>query len=428
MGRTVEVQAAPVQAAQLQVPPGSPGDNRQAVRWLTVLMFLMFAMTTDSVGVIIPQIVKQFHLSQTHAGYFQYATMSGLAFSAIALGFLADRIGRKRTIILGLTLFAAAAFLFTAGDSFLYFVSLVALVGAAIGIFKTGVLALIGDICESNREHTSFMNLAEGFFGIGAIIGPAITRALIDHGVSWKWLYSVAGSLCLILMVLALRVQYPATQRQSEDRADIGRSLRMLQNPYALGFGAGIFLYVAVENAVVVWGPTFLDGYHGSFMSLAAYSVTAFFVLRALGRFIGSWLLRRFDWNAALALLTLGIFLCMLGSALGGARIGLWLLPLSGLFMSVIYPTLNSKGISCFEKSEHGAIAGVILFFTCAAAVIGPYSMARLMDAFVDPRYAFGLAATLAALLFLGALYNWLRNPARARLAQLEVSEYQASA
>ena len=37
-----------------------------------------------------------------------------------------------------------------------------------------------------------------------------------------------------------------------------------------------------------------------------------------------------------------------------------YLLPLSGLFMSMIYPTLNSKGISCFPKVEHGAVAGVI--------------------------------------------------------------------
>ena len=30
--------------------------------------------------------------------------------------------------------------------------------------------------------------------------------------------------------------------------------------------------------------------------------------------------------------------------------------------MSIMYPTLNSKGISCFPKSQHGAAAGVILF------------------------------------------------------------------
>lgn len=37
--------------------------------------------------------------------------------------------------------------------------------------------------------------------------------------------------------------------------------------------------------------------------------------------------------------------------------------------MSVIYPTLNSNGISCFPKAQHGAAAGVILFFAAAAAV-----------------------------------------------------------
>jgi len=28
------------------------------------------------------------------------------------------------------------------------------------------------------------------------------------------------------------------------------------------------------------------------------------------------------------------------------------------------------KGISCFPKTEHGAVAGVILFFTCAARLL----------------------------------------------------------
>ena len=40
------------------------------------------------------------------------------------LGQLADRLGRRRTIVIGLTLFAAASFLLTAGTSFLFFVVL----------------------------------------------------------------------------------------------------------------------------------------------------------------------------------------------------------------------------------------------------------------------------------------------------------------
>src|SRR5438105_12377180 len=96
-------------------------SSLRVIKALTFLMFMIFAMTTDSVGVIIPEIIKQFRLSLTAAGAFQYATMGGIAVAGFLLGFLADRFGRKRTIILGLSLFAADAYLFVAGDSFAFF-------------------------------------------------------------------------------------------------------------------------------------------------------------------------------------------------------------------------------------------------------------------------------------------------------------------
>ena len=77
------------------------------------------------------------------------------------------------------------------------------------------------------------------------------------------------------------------------------------------------------------------------------------------------------------ALLLVTVLACFLGSVSGGVEVAVWLLPLSGIFMSVIYPTLNSKGISCFPKSQHGAVAGVILFFSCGAAALGPLAMGR---------------------------------------------------
>src|SRR5438477_10531770 len=167
-------------------------SNLAAIKALTFLMFMMFAMTTDSVGIIIPEIIKQFHLSMTAAGAFQYATMGGIALAGFFLGFLADRLGRKRTIIIGLAAFAADAYLFAAGQSFAFFVVLLAISGVSIGVFKTGALALIGDISRSTTEHTSIMNTMEGFFGIGSILGPALVARLLAAGVHWKWLYVIA--------------------------------------------------------------------------------------------------------------------------------------------------------------------------------------------------------------------------------------------
>ena len=406
--------------------PDAPKHNLTAIKWLTYLMFMMFAMTTDSVGIIIPEVIKEFHLSMVAAGAFHYANMTAIAVAAILLGYLADKLGRKKTIILGLVLFALNSYLFAVGNSFPFFLTLLVISGASIGIFKTGALALVGDISRSTSEHTTIMNTVEGFFGVGAIIGPAIVARLLTSGFSWKWLYVIAGSICVLLILTALRVKYPKTLKTMDEPIDFTRTMRMMKNPYALGFSLGIFLYVAAECAVYVWMPTLLTGYSGSFAFMATYAISVFFILRAAGRFLGAWVLARFRWTSVMALFSLAILVCFAVALAGGLSFAVWLMPLSGLFMSMIYPTLNSKGISCFPKTEHGAVAGVILFFTCAAAALGPLAMGAVSDAFGHPKYGFVLATVFAALLFVGLLLNWMYNPARERLVKLDSSEYQA--
>jgi fucose permease len=401
-----------------------PGRNMTVVKTLTYLMFAMFAMTTDSVGIIIPEVIKTFDLSLTAAGTFQYATMAGIAVSALLLGQLADRLGRRSTIVIGLVLFATACFLLAAGERFVVFAILLGLTGVAIGIFKTGALALIGDISTSTAQHTAIMNMAEGFFGVGAIVGPAILTQLLNAGLPWQWLYLIAGSVCVGLIVLAMLVRYPESPRATVGQG-FGGTGRALRSPFVLAFSAGAFLYVGVEAAIYVWMPTWFEGYSGA-TAFAAYSISIFFLLRAAGRFLGAWLLGRVQWQAALALFSGGIVLCFTLSVAAGVEWAVYLLPLSGLFMSVIYPTLNSKGISCLPKSEHGAGAGVILFFTCASAVVAPLAIGAVGDAFGHIRYGFWLATGLAILLFAGSMVNWLVNPTQRVLDQLEATEYKA--
>jgi fucose permease len=393
--------------------------NERLLRVLTCMMFLMFAMTSDAVGSVIPKVIQDFHLSLKAGGTFQYAPMTAIALGAILLGFLADSFGRKRTIILGLLLYGVSSLLFAFGNSFGFFVALLALAGLGISIFKIGALALVGDISHSPEQHTSTMNLIEGFFGVGSIAGPAIVAVLLTHGLSWKWLYVVAAAICALLVLAAFTVRYPVVTHPSDEPVDLAHTLRMMRDPCALGFSTLIMLYVAVEVAIYVWMPTYLQGYHGTHTWLAAWALTIFFVLRAGGRFFGIWLLRQFHWGAVLALLSLAILACFAGSLVGGVGTGVLLLPCSGLFMSMMYPTLNSKGISCFPRFHHGAVAGVILFFTAAAAAVGPLAMAAVSDAYGGARYGFALATAFAALLFAGLMYNWLRRPAERRLTSM---------
>ena len=415
-----------------------PG-NITLIRWLTYLMFMMFAMTSDSVGEIIKEVKQAFDVSNTQASLMHSLPMLGIAMSGLFLGFLADRLGRKKTIILGLALFAGACYCFLIGETFGFIVSLMTLSGIAVGIFKTGALALIGDISTSTRQHTATMNGAEAFFGVGAIIGPLIVAYLISQGVAWQWLYVLAGALCTVLIVIASLVNYPRHEAATSTvkTINMGSSLKLLKNPYAMGFSCGAFLYVAAESAIYVWMPSYLlcdatslsatyDCYTEGFsQTLAIYSVTAFFVLRALGRFFGIWMMQHFNWALVLVLFSFVIMLCFVGGLAGGKQVALYLFPLSGLFMSVIYPTFNSKGISCFPRHEHGTVAGVILFFTAAGAAAGPLIMGIVSDAFGgDAKYGFIVASVFASILFGGLLFNYLVNPTKKRLAEIEAQEY----
>jgi FHS family L-fucose permease-like MFS transporter len=414
--------------------------NSRIIRWLTYLMFMMFAMTSDSVGEIIKEVKVSFSVTNAQASLMHSLPMLGIALSGLFLGFLADKLGRKPTIILGLALFGAACYSFLIANDFILIVSLMSLSGVAVGVFKTGALALIGDISTSTKQHTATMNGAEAFFGVGAIVGPLIVAYLIHQGVAWQWLYVIAGGVCTFLIIGALLVKYPAYKRNhdsSVQKVSLWRSLALVKNPYALGFSIGAFLYVAAESAIYVWMPSYLvcdattiratyDCYSsGVTQTLAIYSVTAFFILRAAGRFVGIWMMAHFNWTLVLMLFSGAIVICFTLGLWGGKNVALYLFPLSGIFMSVIYPTFNSKGISCFPKHQHGSVAGVILFFTAAGAATGPLIMGLVSDANGgDAKYGFMVATVFALMLFFGLLYNFIKNPTKSRLAQLEASEY----
>ena len=394
------------------------------LKLLIFLMFAMFAMTTDSVGTIIPSVIDEFELGMTAAGSFHYASMSGIGIAAILLGFLADRFGRKSTILLGLALFGTTSALFAAGNAFGLFVLLLFVSGLGIGIFKSGALALIGEISTSTRQHASNMNLVEGFFGVGAIVGPALVTVLMQGGMSWKWLYLIAAALCALLVAGTAVAPFPRSSRAAEQKADPRAALRMLGDPHALFFAALLVLYVAAEAAVYVWAPTYFAGYQGPMAWLAAFVVSVFFILRAAGRFLGAWLLSRYDWTAVLAICSTAMAVLFVIAVLGGPTIAVVALPATGLFMSVLYPTINSTGISCFDKHRHGSIAGFLLFFTCVGAVLAPLAMGAIGDLAGGIEYSMGLGAAFAVLLAILCLWNRRAQPAAAKLAQRNSEDY----
>ena len=391
----------------------------RVLRWLTFSLFFLFALTSESVGVIIPEIIHLFDLSMTAAGSFHYATMSGIALGGLLLGTIADRIGAKSGILVGLAVFGASCAAFGFTSQFSMFVVLLFVGGLAIAMFKTAALALISDISASRGQHTRLMNLVEGFFGIGAIVGPAMVAWLISEGYSWIWLYLFAAVLCGVTAIMTLRSPFPERRKvdDSASKSHLADQIVALRDPYVLGFSLAAILYVGVETAIYVWMPTVLDAHAREWPVLAAYALSIFFVLRATGRFLGAWLLDILPWEKVIAVNAVLILICFLVALADQERLAVFALPFSGLFMSVIYPTINSKALSGFPKARHGSIAGIVLFFTCISAVVAPLVMGLVSDAYGDPIEGFKVAVGFAILLAAGAVYNLWFRPAEVRLA-----------
>ena len=390
-----------------------PAADR-ALRGLIWLMFLVTAMTTNVVGVLIPEVARAHGLNLTQAGGLQYATMAGIALAGLFLGGAADRRGHRTTVQAGLALFAIASALVAFNRSLAPLLVLLFVSGLAIGVFKTGAIALIGDLARTPAEHTREMNVVEGFFAIGAIAGPPVVARLLTAGLPWTALYGLAGALTLGLLLLAAVVRFPPAQpSEAPAGVDMLSALSIARDRRALGLGTCIFLYVGVETAVYVWMPSLLAAEGAKTLLPGAYALSAFFVLRALGRFVGAWTLERLGWARALAVCAVAILACFAGALAGGHQASAVLLPLSGLFMSVLYPTLNSKAVSGFPAALHGAAAGFILFVTCLSAVVSPLAIGAASDTFGGPRAGFGLATGMALALAGALVFNARRDAGR---------------
>ena len=99
------------------------------------------------------------------------------------------------------------------------------------------------------------------------------------------------------------------------------------------------------------------------------------------GRFLGAWLLDRVAGPSRWWCSGLPSSRASSAHWSGASRRGAWLLPLSGLFMSDRLSDAEFQGDQLLSRHQHGAAAGVILFFTALAAALGPLAMGAVSDA-----------------------------------------------
>ena len=178
-----------------------PTGQRMIVTIGVMLAVLLQVLDTTIANVALPHM--QASLSATQET-INWVLTSYIIASAIALpmsGWLADRVGRKRLLVISVVGFTAASVLCAMATSLIEMVGFRAIQGVSGAFIVPLAQATLFDI-NPREKHGQAMALFGGGVMIGPILGPVLGGWLTDS-YNWRWVFLVnlpVGVLCFWLM------------------------------------------------------------------------------------------------------------------------------------------------------------------------------------------------------------------------------------
>ncbi|HSR00700.1 MAG TPA: DHA2 family efflux MFS transporter permease subunit [Sphingomicrobium sp.] len=178
-----------------------PRTQRLIVTVGVMTAVLLQVLDTTIANVALPHM--QASLSATQ-DTINWVLTSYIVASAIALpisGWLADRVGRKRLLLISVVLFTAASVLCATATSLPEMVLFRALQGVGGAFIVPLAQATLFDI-NPREKHGQAMALFGGGVMIGPILGPVLGGWLTDN-YNWRWVFLVnlpVGILCILIM------------------------------------------------------------------------------------------------------------------------------------------------------------------------------------------------------------------------------------
>jgi MFS transporter, AAHS family, 4-hydroxybenzoate transporter len=160
---------------------------------------------TQAIGYVAPALAKEWGLTKAALGPVFSAGLFGLMIGALVFGPLADRIGRKKIIILSTLAFGIG----TLATAFINDVNTLLLVrfltGLGLGGAMPNAVAMTSEFSPHRRRATMVMIMFCGF-SIGAALGGLLAAALIPQ-FGWRSVFIVGGVAPLLLVpILTLRL------------------------------------------------------------------------------------------------------------------------------------------------------------------------------------------------------------------------------
>src|SRR5271168_2235521 len=194
---------------------------------LVTSLFFLWALGVNLNDILIPHLKKAFSLTDFQSSLIQSAFFGGYFIAALPAGWVMERVGYKKGILIGLVICATGAFLFIPASYvriygfFLFALFVMACGQSFLEVAANPYASVLGPAASADRR----LNFAQSFNAVGAVLSPIVGRTFILTGVE---------------IVPAQIAAMSAAQLQAYRASEAST----VKGPYLLI--AGIFIVVAV--------------------------------------------------------------------------------------------------------------------------------------------------------------------------------------
>ena len=142
-------------------------------------------------GTALPLIMDEWGLDSVVAGTMGSYGLFGMMFGAFIFGVLADKIGRKKVIIINVLIFSLFTFLCGFAETATVFSIFRFIAGLGLGGIMPNVAALVMDYAPNSMK-IRLVSLTLVSFAVGGALAPTVGVLLIES-FGWASVFIVAG-------------------------------------------------------------------------------------------------------------------------------------------------------------------------------------------------------------------------------------------
>ncbi|WP_233856140.1 3-(3-hydroxy-phenyl)propionate transporter MhpT [Paraburkholderia sp. HD33-4] len=355
---------------------------------LCFLVAVLEGVDLQSTGVAAPRMAHEFGLSVSQLGIAFSAGMFGLLPGAMIGGRLADRIGRKRVLMISMAVFGIFSIATAQVWSFESLLIARVLTGIGLGGAMPNLIALSSEAVDSRHRNTAVSVMYCGMPLGGAL--AALIAVLSAGAAAWRHIFYVGGAGPLIIIPL-LMVLLPESREFATESQEFTTADKPLLSTREVLFGEGraaatIGIWISFFCTLIVlyfllnWLPSLTVG-RGMSRSQAGVAQIFFNVGSVIGVLGIGLLMDRCRQGLSVA----AIYACIVGALVALSQVAsIETLSVAVLFagMGVVgaQSMLYSLSAASYPTSVRGTGVGAAVAVGRVGSIVGPVAAGQLLS------------------------------------------------